>query len=188
MTTGCYRDWSHSSCSCVLSKAHAEDSLLCLIIQRKLTYCLLQSREIQNSGLETSSLFFFPQVSGFQLFLPVAVSGMLTHLKFLGIFITLGQIIIKIVDSCMKRRENASSWFSIFFPNFHSYLCSQIISYCASHFLHPIFQLYGLRMSYINSTPVKTSTCPCVLLPGAFCVATAFTHVHVVLNPLLFPF
>lgn len=53
--------------------------------------------------------FFFPQVSGFQLFLPVAVSGMLTHLKFLGIFITLGQIIIKIVDSCMKRRENASS-------------------------------------------------------------------------------
>lgn len=79
-----------------------------------------------------------------------------------------------------------------FFSNFHSHLCSQMICYLGVSLpvsaVAPIFQLYGLWMNCINSTPVKTSTCPCVLLPGAFCAVTAFTDVHVVPNPLCFRF
>lgn len=108
VTTGCYRHWNHSSCSCVISKAHAKDSLLCLIIHRKPAHCLLSPGRFRILG-QGQIVLFFPQLSGFQLSPPVAVSDMLTHLEVLGIFVTLTQIITEIVDTCMKKEENASS-------------------------------------------------------------------------------
>lgn len=152
-------------------------------------YCLLQSREIQNSGLGKSSPFF-PQLSGFQLFPTCCCFWHVSSSRGSG---GLCYSLSDYYRNYGHLHEKGSKCKLLILHNFFQFsfsfmISNYILSWPLTSKVAPIFQHYGLCMKYINTTPVKTSTCPCVLLAGSFCVITAFTSVHVVPNPLLFPF